>query len=148
MLLFWGVSAVLTAAEPVLKVVALEKTLAFSSEEFAALPYAEITAFDRYERKDLSSIGVTIHGLLLHAGAPLGEKLRGSVLQRLVIARTRGRFAVAFALADFDEASGNRTILLVEKEEGQPLLENGAPYRRGRIWRQEGCVLGEDGHAS
>src|ERR1700712_3175082 len=129
LLLFLGMAVILSAAEPALKVIVFGKTLAFTAEEFTALPHQEIAAMEPHGQKERHYTGVTVHELLLRAGAPLGDKLRGSALQLAVVARSRDGYAIVFALADFDEAFSDRTILLAEKEDGQPLPENAAPFR-------------------
>jgi hypothetical protein len=129
LLLFLGMAVILSAAEPALKITASGKTLVFTTEEFAALPHQEIIAVEPHGQKERHYTGVAVHELLLRAGAPFGDKLRGSALQLAVIARSRDGYAIVFALADFDEAFSNRTILLAEKEDGQPLPENAAPFR-------------------
>ena len=120
---------VLPAAEPVLKVVSLEKTLTFTAENLAALPHMEIVALDPHAQKEHRYTGVTVRELLARVGAPLGDKLRGAALQLVVVFRSRDNYAVAFALADFDEAFSNRTILLAEREDDKPLPENAVPFR-------------------
>ena len=100
LLLFVGVAAVLSAAEPALSVTAAGKTLAFTAAEFAALPRTTITARETHTQKEHRYAGVTARELLVRAGAPLGEKLRGAALRLGVIVRCRDGYAVAFALAD------------------------------------------------
>jgi hypothetical protein len=129
LLLFLGVAAIASAAEPALKVIVSGKTLALTAEEFAALPRIEVTALEPHGPKERRYSGVAVHELLLRAGAPLGDKLRGSALQFVVMAHSRDGYTVAFALADFDEAFSNRIILLAEKEDGQPLTEKSGPFR-------------------
>jgi hypothetical protein len=129
LILFLGMAAVLSATEPALKVTVSGKILAFTPEEFAALPHQEIVALEPHGQKEHHYTGVAVHELLLRAGAPFGDKLRGSALQLAVIARSRDGYAIVFALAEFDETFSNRTVLLAEKEDGQPLPENAAPFR-------------------
>jgi hypothetical protein len=129
LLLFLGLAAALSAAEPLLKVTVAGKTVSFTVEEFATLPHTEITTFEPHGQKEHRYAGVAVRELLLRAGAPLGVKLRGAALQLVVVARSNDGYAVAFALAEFDDAFSNRTILLAEKEDGQALAGNAAPFR-------------------
>jgi hypothetical protein len=128
-LLFLSLAVGLSAGEPVLKITTPEKTLAFTAEEFAALPRTEITAAEPHTQKEHRYAGVTVHELLVRAGVPLGEKLRGPALQLVVVARCRDGYAVVYALAEFDESFSRRTILLAEKDDGQPLPEKSAPFQ-------------------
>ena len=42
---------------------------------------------------------------------------------------TRDNYEVAYALAEFDEAFSDRTILLVDRQDGQPLFPGTGPVR-------------------
>jgi len=105
------------------------KTLAFSAADLAALPHQEITAMDSHEKKSHAYSGVPARDLLARAGAPLGEKLRGQALRLIVVARARDSYEVVYALAEFDPAFNDRTILLVDRQDGQPLGEGAGPLR-------------------
>jgi DMSO/TMAO reductase YedYZ molybdopterin-dependent catalytic subunit len=119
----------LSAGEPVLKVIAPEKTIAFSAEAFSALPHTDCTALEPHGQKQHRYTGVAVRELLVRAGVPLGDKLRGAAFQLVVLARARDGYAVVFTLADFDEAFNDRTILLAATEDGKPLPESAAPFR-------------------
>jgi Oxidoreductase molybdopterin binding domain len=128
-LFFLSATAVLSAAEPVLKINAPAKSLSFTSEEFASLPHQEIVALEPHGKKEHRYSGVAVADLLARAEAPLGEKLRGQALQLVVVVHSKDGYAVVFSLAEFDEAFGNRAILLADHEDGQLLPENAAPFR-------------------
>ena len=127
--LLFSLVAALPAAEPVLKVISSDRTLAFTAAEFTALPRTELTVTDPHSKAERRFSGVAVRELLARADAPLGEKLRGPALALAVIARAKDGYAVVFALADFDESYSSRTLLLADTEDGQPLAENSAPLR-------------------
>ena len=129
LLSFLGLFAVASAEEPTLKIIGTEKTLTFTTDQFATMPHTEIAAFEPHEQKERHYSGVAVRDLLARVGAPLGDKLRGPALQLVVTARCRDGYAVVFALADFDESFTSRTILLADKEDGQSIPENAAPFR-------------------
>jgi len=122
-------AAGLAGAAPILKITGPEKSLAFTAEEFAALPRSAVTVADPHTRADRHFSGVAVRELLVRAGAPLGEKLRGPALQLAVVARARDGYGVVFSLAEFDAAFSARTILLADREDGQPLPEKSAPFQ-------------------
>ena len=128
-LFFLALAAGLSAGEPVLKITTPEKTLTFTAEEFAALPHTATTTPEPHTQKEHRYAGVTVHELLVRAGVPLGEKLRGPAMQLVVVARSRDGYAVVYALAEFDESFSSRTILLADKDDGQPLPEKSAPFQ-------------------
>jgi hypothetical protein len=131
----------LSAAEPILKVMAGGKTIAFTAAEFAALPRTELKAVEPHEKKARSYSGVTVRELLLRADAPLGEKLRGPALALGVLVRCQDGYTILYALAEFDENFSSRTLLLADREDGQPPPATAAPLRlvapgdkRGARW--------------
>ncbi|MBS0631254.1 MAG: molybdopterin-binding protein [Verrucomicrobia bacterium] len=127
--LFLATAALLTAAEPLLSVHTPEKTVIFTTAEFAALPHQSITAIDPHSHVERHFAGVAVREILTRAGAPLGEKLRGPALRAAVIARASDGYIVVFALAEFDEAFSSRTLFLADAEDGKPLLPNSGPLK-------------------
>jgi hypothetical protein len=128
LLLAWAaVRAV--AADPVLKVVSPEQTLALTADDVRALPRSELTAVDPHQKQSHLYAGVLVRDLLAKAGAPLGEKLRGPALGMVVVFHARDGYATVFALAEFDNAFSNRELLLADSEDGKPLGENAGPFR-------------------
>jgi hypothetical protein len=115
------------AADPLLKVSAPGQSIAFTAQEFAALPHTEISAFNPHEKKEHRYSGISVHDLLARVGVPFGEKLRGAALRLAVIVHSKDGYTTLFALAEFDELLSNRTILLVDAEDGAPLPPNLGP---------------------
>ncbi len=117
------------AAEPILKVTGPDKTLTFTAEEFAALPHTELKLAAQADKDAQTYAGVTMHELLARAGAPFGDKLRGTALLTSVIVRCKDNYAVLFSLAEFDENFSSRVILLADHEGGEILPPSAAPLR-------------------
>ncbi len=117
------------AAEPLLKIISAEKTLAFTAEEFAALPHTELKLPAVSDKPAVTYSGVLMRDLLAKAGAPLGDKLRGAAHLTGVIVRSKDNYAVLYALAEFDENFSSRTIIVADQEDGQPLPPSSAPLR-------------------
>ena len=116
-------------AQPILTVSFQETNLVFTAAQFAALPHSEIKVTDPHEKKEHQYSGVSVRDLLSQAGAPLGDKLRGAALHDVVMVRAKDGYAVAFTLADFDDAYSTRTIALADKEDGNPLSDTAGPLR-------------------
>jgi hypothetical protein len=117
------------AVEPVLKIVAPDKTSTFTAAEFAALPRTELKLPEQPDQPERHFAGVSMRELLLRAGAPLGDKLRGAALLTAVIVRCKDNYAVLFSLAEFDESFSSRTIILADQEDGGMLPPSAAPFR-------------------
>ena len=122
-------ASVIRAAEPILKVIGLEKTLTFTAGEFAALPHTELKALEPHEKKECVYSGVVVHDLLAKVGVLSRESFRGPALQLGVLVRSKDGYTVLFALAEFDENFSSRTLLLADREDGQPPPATAAPLR-------------------
>jgi hypothetical protein len=119
----------LRAAEPALTISYDGQSTAFAAADLALLPHQDVTAFDAHEKQNHLYSGVPARDLLAKAGLPFGEKLRGKFLRLAVIAHTRDNYDIVYALAEFDDAFNNRTILLVDRQDGQPLPDGQGPVR-------------------
>jgi hypothetical protein len=117
------------AAEPALTVSSADKTATFTLADIQLLPHADFTAFDAHSKTDNHYSGVPVRDLLAKVDAPLGERLRGKALRLAVVVHARDGYATLYALAEFDEAFSDRTIYLVDAEDGKPLYENSGPLR-------------------
>jgi hypothetical protein len=117
------------ASEAALTVASSDQTITLTADQFRALPHTDITANDPHLKADHHFSGVPVRDLLAKVGAPLGEKLRGQALQLAVIFHSKDGYSTLFALAEFDDAFSDRTILLVDSEDGKPLPENAGPMR-------------------
>ncbi|HEY4246813.1 MAG TPA: molybdopterin-dependent oxidoreductase [Lacunisphaera sp.] len=129
----------LQAAEVQLRVSyqGLEKNL--NAEDLGKLPPVEIDTIDH--GKSHHYHGVAVRDVLALVNAPFGEKLRGPATALVVGVRAADGYMAAFALAEFDAAFRQQTILLVDAEDGKPLLAASGPLRlvcpgdtRGARW--------------
>jgi DMSO/TMAO reductase YedYZ molybdopterin-dependent catalytic subunit len=115
--------------DPVLTVSSQGKTIALSADDFRALAHSEVTATDPHLKLAHRYSGVPIRDLLAKVDAPLGDRLRGPALQIGVVFHSKDGYSTLYALAEFDDAFSDRTILLVDGEDGKPLPENAGPLR-------------------
>lgn len=117
------------AAEPVLKIVAPGRTVAFSAEEFAALPRSEAKILDPHDKVEQRYEGVAMRELLTRAGVPSGEKFRGAALSMVAIVHCKDGYSVVFSAAEFDEGFSDRTIILADRLDGDILPPSSAPLK-------------------
>jgi hypothetical protein len=122
-------AACLRAAEPSVTITYGGKATVLAAADLAALTHQDVTAFDFHEKKDHVYSGIPVRDLLARAGVDLGEKLRGKALRQIVIVHCSDHYDIVFALAEFDDAFNNRTILLVDRQDGQPLPDGQGPVR-------------------
>jgi hypothetical protein len=130
LLIVWlALALVARAAEPILTLTGFDKTVKFTAEEFAALPHTEIKVLEPHEKKERTYSGVGLRELLAKLGVPTGEAFRGPALQLGVLVRSKDNYTVLFSLAEFDENFSTRSLLLADREDGQPTPANAAPLR-------------------
>jgi len=117
------------SADPVLTITYAGKTLSLTADDIATLPHQDFEAFDAHQKKSHKYTGFPAHDLLVKAGTPTGEKLRGAALRLVVVAHTKDNYVVSYALAEFESAFNPRTIYFVDKEDGQPMGDGAGPLR-------------------
>lgn len=119
----WIHSALAAAA---LEVTYQDKKVSLGAGEFAKLPGTEVEALDHQTRHHYS--GVLIRDILALVGAP-GGSLGGKTLSLVVRITGNDNYSVVFALAEFDPEFSDRSIVLADKQDGEPLPDNAAPFR-------------------
>jgi hypothetical protein len=122
--LFWVDSAL---AADSLQVSYLDKKFSLDAGELAKLPATEVDASDHQTKHRYS--GVLVRDILGLVGAPLGDALRGKALSLVVRITANDNYTVVFALAEFDPGFSDRSIVLADQQDGQPLPDNAAPFR-------------------
>jgi hypothetical protein len=122
-------ASVLHAAGSSVTITVGGKATVLGSADLATFVHQDVTAFDFHEKKDHVYRGIPVRDLLAKAGVEFGEKLRGKALRQMVIVHCSDHYDIVFALAEFDDAFNDRTILLVDRQDGQPLPEGQGPVR-------------------
>jgi hypothetical protein len=110
-----------SAEDSLLRVKYGEQSLELTAAAFAALPHVQFAAVNGHTKETHRYLGVPVSALLAKTGAPLGIKLRGKAMQMVVRVRAADGYAVVFALTQFDERFTDRTIYLVDSQDGHPL---------------------------
>jgi hypothetical protein len=109
----------------------VERPLTINAVDFAKLERHTVRARG-HDGREGTFEGVAIVDLLRLAGVPLGKDLRGDrMLTDLVVEATDG-YRVLFALPEIDPAFTERTILLVDRRDQQPLSSHDGPGCYGR----------------
>ena len=98
-----------------------------TGEVWANLPRetVELTVHDQIHRYS----GPTLASVLGTVDAPLGLALRGPALKSYVLVRAADDYQVVFSLAELDPAMRASTVILADRDDGQPLTENDGPLR-------------------
>jgi hypothetical protein len=119
----WVHSALAAAT---LQVTYENKTVSVDASELGKLPVTEVEATDHQIKHHYS--GVLVRDILGLVGAP-GGALGGKALNLVVRITGNDNYSVIFALAEFDPEFNDRSIVLADKQDGQPLPDNAAPFR-------------------
>ncbi|HEY0968320.1 MAG TPA: hypothetical protein VGD88_13090 [Opitutaceae bacterium] len=122
-----GVSSLARGTD--LTVTTPDRTWVITPSVWSGLPRMELVASDPHGGASHSYAGVSMRDLLLQAGAPLGDKLRGPNLRTGVLIEAADGYAVLYALAEFDEAFSERRLLLADRKDGAALGESAAPFQ-------------------
>ena len=73
--------------------------------------------------------GVLVRDVLMKAGVPMGEALRGKALARVVIATAVDGYQVAYAIAELDPGFTDNVVLIADTRNGKPLLADSGPLQ-------------------
>jgi hypothetical protein len=73
--------------------------------------------------------GVALRDVLIKAGIPLGDALRGPALARVVIASAPDGYRVVYAIAELDAAFTDQVVLVADRRDGRPLLPDTGPLQ-------------------
>lgn len=96
--------------------------------DWSAFRRIETTQKDRDGASHVYS-GVAVSDLLQKAGVPMGKALKGENMSQYLVVKAGDGYQVLFALPELDSAFAERTILLVDTMDGQPLPEGKGPFR-------------------
>jgi len=131
LLLFAGIALTSIAAQPssVQKLVVtgdVEKPLELTLNDLMRMPRATVRTPGNpgaeYE-------GVWLRDILVRAGAPMGQNLRGKALASYVLAKASDGYQVLFTLAEVEPQLGGERLLVADKKDGQSLPKDQAPLR-------------------
>ena len=106
----------------------IERPQQWTLDDLAKLPRREVRARDR-DGTEATFAGVALLDLLRLAEVPLGEKLRGSNMALYLLIEAADGYRVVFALPELDPAFTERTVLLADHRDGQPLTTTEGPLR-------------------
>jgi hypothetical protein len=95
---------------------------------FKKLPRVEVEAVDHGGTKARYS-GVPLRALLDRIGVPQGDKIRGRWIGAFVAVDALDDYRAVFALAELDPAFNDRTVILADERNGQPLDKKHGPFQ-------------------
>jgi DMSO/TMAO reductase YedYZ molybdopterin-dependent catalytic subunit len=103
---------------------AVTTPLSLSEADFKALPRSTVTATDA-SGNTLTYAGVDLAALLLEAGVPLKQNLKGADVAKYLAAEGADGFVALFALPEFDQG----TFLVADTVNNAPLPSGTGPLQ-------------------
>ncbi|NJR63352.1 MAG: hypothetical protein HC769_33990 [Cyanobacteria bacterium CRU_2_1] len=100
----------------------------FTASDLAQLPRTSLTVNDQ-QGKPTTYEGVLLTEIFKQTSVPQGDQLRGTNLALYLVVEAADGYQVVYDLPEFDPAFGNRTVLLSDRRDGQPLAGNEGPLR-------------------
>jgi DMSO/TMAO reductase YedYZ molybdopterin-dependent catalytic subunit len=117
------------AADTALTVTGEVKTpLTLTLAELESMPAETISAKD-HDGSTASYQGVSLHTILVRAGVPQGETLRGAALRLCVLVKAADGYQVAFSVAELDPLFTDKESLLAYRRDGKELDSKAGPLR-------------------
>jgi DMSO/TMAO reductase YedYZ molybdopterin-dependent catalytic subunit len=129
LLLITGFGTRAQTKEAVVKVTGeVTNPLTIGSADLQQYKQTTVTRKDR-DGKDHTYSGVIVSEILAKAGVTLGPELRGENLAKYLLVEASDGYQVLFALAELDKGFTDRSIILADKIDGQPLAPADGPFR-------------------
>jgi hypothetical protein len=104
------------------------KTVRLTQSDLKKLPRTEIETVDHRGNKAKYS-GVALRALLDKVGVPHGEAVRGEWMRAFVIVDAADDYRAIFAIAELDPGFTDRTVILADTRDGQPLKKFQGPFQ-------------------
>jgi DMSO/TMAO reductase YedYZ molybdopterin-dependent catalytic subunit len=106
----------------------VEKPLKLSVSDLSKFPRRSVQAKD-HDGKEHRYDGIELQEILRQAGVKQGKELRGKALALFLLVEAADNYQAVFALPELDPEYTDRVILLVDKQDGQPLPSTQGPFR-------------------
>ncbi len=104
-------------------------TAEMTAADLAKMPRLAVDVREPHTGEMQHYEGVRLSDLLLKAGVPLGQNLRGQALGTCVVARASDGYAVVYSLAELDPAMTDNQIIVADKMNGKALAPKQGPFR-------------------
>lgn len=103
--------------------------LALTVADLKKMPRKTLSVVNPHDKKTETYEGVLLEELLNRAGVAQGEKLRGALMARYVIAEAEDGYRVVFSLAELDSGILESDIIVADTLDSAPLAVKQGPFR-------------------
>jgi hypothetical protein len=119
------------------------RPLTLHDADFAHLPRISVQVHE-HAGTPVTYAGVLLRDIVVAAGVPLGDQLRGDRLALDLVVEAADGYRVVFALPELDAAFTDRVVLVADRRDAQPLSATEGPRRliipdekRHARWRRQ-----------
>lgn len=103
-------------------------TVTFTKAMFAQLKPVVIMA-KAHDEKVHRYTGVALADVLKKAGVELGDSVKKTTITSYIVVTAADNYKAIYTLPEIDPAFANRTVILANRVDKQPLPEDYAPYQ-------------------
>jgi DMSO/TMAO reductase YedYZ molybdopterin-dependent catalytic subunit len=108
---------------------AVSTPLVLTVADLQKMPRKTLSVVNPHDKKKETYEGVLLEELLLRAGVPQGEQLRGASMATYVIAEAMDGYRVVFSLSELDSGIVESEIIVADTMDGAPLSAQQGPFR-------------------
>ena len=104
-------------------------SLVLTASDLKNMHRKTLTVMNPHEKKSETYEGVLLEEILIRAGVPHGEQLRGPAMSSYVIAEAEDGYRVIFSVAELDPGILESEVLVADTMDGVPLPSKLGPLR-------------------
>lgn len=104
-------------------------TIKMSLQDLSRMPRVKLDVREPHKGEMQHYEGVRVSDLLVKAGVPLGEKLRGRALATYVVAKASDGYTVVYSVAELDPAMTDNQVIVADTMNGKPLEPKEGPLK-------------------
>ncbi len=101
--------------------------LVLTEDELGKMPQHSVKL--KEHGTDAAYTGISLHDLLVRAGAPTGNQLHGRALATYILASARDGYQAVFTLTEMDPSFTDDELLVADRVNGNVLPEQQGPFR-------------------
>lgn len=105
------------------------KPFTLSLDDLRKMPHKTVQVMDAHANKRETFEGVLLADLLMQAGAPQGEQIRGALMTTYVIAQGSDGYRALFSLAELDSAFEDSGVIVADRMDGALITGDAGPLR-------------------
>jgi hypothetical protein len=102
------------------------KAITYSVDDLKVMPHTALSVYNEHTRANEKYTGIPLTDLLVKAGVPTGEKLRGKSFLLYVVAEGTDHYKVVYSIDETDPANHMGDVIVADSLNGAALAADGA----------------------